>query len=41
MRFETKPGEQAQFDMKEKVQTVFETGEVVKTYNTNINTIMV
>ncbi len=32
LRFETKPGEQAQFDMKEKVQTIFETGEVVKTY---------
>lgn len=32
MRFETAPGEQAQFDMKEKVQTIFETGEVVKTY---------
>ena len=32
MRFETKPGEQAQFDMKEKVQTIFETGEVIKTY---------
>ena len=32
MRFETNPGEQAQFDMKEKVQTIFETGEVIKTY---------
>lgn len=32
MRFETSPGEQAQFDIKEKVQTIFETGEVIKTY---------
>ncbi len=32
MRFETKPGEQAQFDIKEKVQTIMTTGEVIKTY---------
>lgn len=32
MRFETPPGEQAQFDIKEKVQAILETGEAIKTY---------
>jgi len=29
-RFETKPGVQAQFDLKEKVKIIFETGEVMR-----------
>ncbi|MBS3986927.1 MAG: IS21 family transposase [Erysipelothrix sp.] len=31
-RFETKPGQQAQFDIKERVKTITETGEVFTTY---------
>jgi len=31
-RFETKPGEQAQFDIKERVKTITQTGEVITTY---------
>ena len=31
-RFETKPGEQAQFDIKERVKVITETGEVITTY---------
>ncbi len=32
MRFETNPGQQAQFDIKEKVSIIFDTGELIKTY---------
>lgn len=31
-RFETKPGEQAQFDIKERVKVITDTGEVITTY---------
>lgn len=31
-RFETEPGYQAQFDVKERVKTITETGEVITTY---------